>query len=102
MRNRVVRRLTVLLAILVLVSALAFALIVRDEPGRPALSPPPAAEGPTLFESRCTPCHTAEQLGSQLKEGGAARAVWEKFLLNHGNADDREDRLILDYLAALE
>lgn len=98
MRHQVVKRVTVLLAILVLLSAGAFAWLVRDQP---ETSPPPAQDAPagaSLFERHCTPCHSAGGLRQTFRDSGATRAAWERLLGRHGKATDEEDRLILDYL----
>jgi cytochrome c5 len=107
MRHLVVRRLTMLLAGLVLVSALAFAWLVRDEPAAtvpaaaaPAAAAPPAPPGAALFDRYCTPCHAAEDLRRPLREGGAAtRTAWQALLADHGRSSSEEDLLILDFLA---
>lgn len=105
MRYVVVKRVTLLLGLLFVVTAGVFAWLVRDEPpavpSTPAAAPTPVPDGASLFDRRCGPCHEAADLGQQLRDGGdATRVRWEAFLRDHAEATDAEDRLILEYLAA--
>lgn len=107
MRHQVVKRLTLALTAVIALSALLFAWLVRDEPASvptrgPSVSSDDERMGAALFERYCGACHAAADLRPALGSGAAARADWEQFLLDHGDADLEEDRHILDFLASGE
>jgi len=101
MRHVAVRRLTVLLGIVCLVCAVAFAWLVHDDSPPPSAQQGPIEAGAALFARHCGTCHAAEDLRPSLAEGGAERRrSIDAFLRNHGETGDADDRLILDYLSA--
>lgn len=102
MRHVFVRRIFFALAVLFVLCAVAFALLVTREPGDP---PPPATEagqhaGADLFASYCGSCHTAESLRPGVVDATVEqRREILRFLEDHGRASDEQDRLIVEYLA---
>ncbi|OFW13974.1 MAG: hypothetical protein A3H29_10890 [Acidobacteria bacterium RIFCSPLOWO2_02_FULL_67_21] len=99
----VVRRATLLLGAGLVLFAGVFAWLVRDEPAAPGGAGASIADGARLFQQYCGECHAADDLRTQLRDGGAfARGRAETFLRDHGDATDAEDLTILDYLAAAD
>ena len=101
MRHRTVARAAFLLAAVFLAGAGLFAWLVSRE-AAPLASPAslPAREGAALFETHCASCHTADSLRPGVANADEARRRGlEAFLGHHGDADDADDRLILDYLS---
>jgi mono/diheme cytochrome c family protein len=99
MRHVVVRRLTVVVAIAFLLSAVAFAWLVRDEPAAASTAQQPLEASAILFGRYCAACHAADDLRLQLRTGDSdTLGPVETFLRGHGDATDAEDRLIVDYL----
>jgi mono/diheme cytochrome c family protein len=71
---------------------------------QPTASPPASAasssaRGAALFQTYCASCHTAENLRSTITGPPGRLEGVERFLVEHGDAPDDDDRLILDYLS---
>jgi mono/diheme cytochrome c family protein len=86
-----VARAAVLLATALLLGALLFARLVRDDG--------PAA-GDDAFQRRCGSCHTREAIGGSMRVAGPARDELQDFLRGHADASDDEIRQILDDYAS--
>jgi len=101
MRHVTVRRAALLLGAVLLAFAGFFAWLVGRQPARaPSSLPLPASTGAALFKAHCASCHTVESLRPGVIGPDARRHEIEVFLMDHGDASDADDRLILDYLTA--
>ena len=104
MRHVIVNRVVMAFVALCLACAGGFAWVAGLDRSRgagqePGAIPPRAAsvvEGQRLFDERCLSCHEPQQLAAPLDP--EKRRRFEEVLVDHGDATEAEDRLILDYL----